>query len=94
MPNWYEAIFVTPSNHRVHHGLNKEYIDKNYGGVFIFWDRIFGTFAAERDDIEIVYGVSDQLNSWNPSGQIQRFIKIWPWTPGTPKKLAINLKRC
>lgn len=66
MPNWYEAIFVTPSNHRVHHGLNKEYIDKNYGGVFIFWDRIFGTFAAERDDIEIVYGVSDQLNSWNP----------------------------
>ena len=66
MPDWFETIFVTPSHHRVHHALNKEYIDKNYGGVFILWDKIFGSFAAEKQDIQIVYGVSDQLNSWDP----------------------------
>ncbi|MFD2165036.1 sterol desaturase family protein [Thalassotalea euphylliae] len=66
MPNWYEAIFVTPSHHRVHHALNRDYIDKNYAGVFILWDKLFGSFKAESDDIDIVYGVSGQLNSWNP----------------------------
>lgn len=66
LPSWYEAVMVTPSHHRVHHALNKEYIDKNYGGVFILWDKWFGSFAAEQKDIKIVYGVSDQLNSWDP----------------------------
>lgn len=66
MPNWFEAIFVTPSHHRVHHALNRDYIDKNYAGVFILWDKIFGSFQAEKDDVEIVYGVSQQLKSWNP----------------------------
>lgn len=66
LPDWFEAVMVTPSHHRVHHALNKEYIDKNYGGVFILWDKWFGSFAAEQNDIDIVYGVSDQLNSWNP----------------------------
>lgn len=66
LPDWYESIFVTPSHHRVHHALNKEYIDKNYGGVFIIWDKVFGSFAPEKPDVDIVYGVSDQLNSWNP----------------------------
>lgn len=66
LPGWYENLFVTPSHHRVHHALNKEYIDKNYGGVFIFWDKYFGSFAPEKADIEIVYGVCDQLNSWDP----------------------------
>lgn len=66
MPAWFEAIFVTPSHHRVHHALNKEYIDKNYAGVFILWDKLFGSFQAELRDNKIVYGVSHQLNSWNP----------------------------
>lgn len=66
LPQWFESLLVTPSHHRVHHGLNPEYIDKNYGGVFIIWDKCFGTFAAEKPDVEIVYGVSDQLKSWDP----------------------------
>ncbi|BDX04757.1 sterol desaturase family protein [Planctobacterium marinum] len=66
LPNWFEAIFVTPSHHRVHHALNREYIDKNYAGVFIIWDKIFGSFQAEKAGVEIVYGVSQQLNSYNP----------------------------
>jgi sterol desaturase/sphingolipid hydroxylase (fatty acid hydroxylase superfamily) len=61
-----EWIFVTPSNHRVHHARNPGYIDKNYGGVFILWDRIFGTFCAEDKGERCVYGVTKALRSWNP----------------------------
>ena len=53
---WMEWVMVTPSNHRVHHGQNPEYIDKNHGGVFILWDRLFGTFQPELDDVDIIYG--------------------------------------
>jgi sterol desaturase/sphingolipid hydroxylase (fatty acid hydroxylase superfamily) len=63
---WLEKIFITPSNHRVHHAKNPEYIDANYGGVFIIWDRIFGTYIEEKDDIRPVYGTVKALNSWNP----------------------------
>nr|XP_053643322.1 alkylglycerol monooxygenase-like [Cherax quadricarinatus] len=55
-----EWIINTPSHHRVHHGANKYCLDKNYGGFLIIWDRLFGTFAAEKDDEEIVYGLVDQ----------------------------------
>jgi alkylglycerol monooxygenase len=61
-----EWIFVTPSNHRVHHARNPEYIDKNYGGVFIVWDRLFGTFEDERADLPCAYGITTGLKSWNP----------------------------
>jgi alkylglycerol monooxygenase len=61
-----EWIFVTPSNHRVHHARNPEYIDKNYGGVFILWDRLFGTFKDERADMPCIYGITTGLKSWNP----------------------------
>ena len=61
-----EWIFVTPSNHRVHHARNPEYIDRNYGGVFILWDRMFGTFKDERADMPCVYGITTGLKSWNP----------------------------
>ena len=61
-----DYIFVTPSNHRIHHAQNKEYIDANYGGVFILWDRMFGTFIDEREDLKPIYGTSKPLNSWNP----------------------------
>lgn len=61
-----EWILVTPSNHRVHHARNPEYIDRNYGGVFILWDRLFGTFQDERVDVPCVYGITTGLKSWNP----------------------------
>jgi alkylglycerol monooxygenase len=61
-----EWIFVTPSNHRVHHARNAEYIDKNYGGVFILWDRWFGTFKDEREQSPCVYGITTGLHSFNP----------------------------
>lgn len=66
MPEWFEAVFVTPSNHRVHHAKNKIYVDKNYGGVFILWDRFFKTFQPELKEEKVVFGISTQLASWNP----------------------------
>jgi hypothetical protein len=57
---------VTPSNHRVHHARNDQYVDKNYGGVFIIWDRLFGTFQDELAEEPAVYGLRKPLNSWNP----------------------------
>ena len=65
MPKWYEFLFVTPSNHRVHHAKNKVYVDKNFGGVFL-WDRIFGTFQPELKEEKVIFGISTQLASWNP----------------------------
>jgi sterol desaturase/sphingolipid hydroxylase (fatty acid hydroxylase superfamily) len=61
-----EWFLVTPSNHRVHHARNPCYIDRNYGGVFIVWDRLFGTYTRERPDEPCVYGITHQLASWNP----------------------------
>ena len=59
-----EWIFNTPSHHRVHHGANEEYIDKNYGNLFIIWDRIFGTFEPERANVR--YGLVKNVNTFNP----------------------------
>jgi sterol desaturase/sphingolipid hydroxylase (fatty acid hydroxylase superfamily) len=61
-----EWIFVTPSNHRVHHARNERYLDKNYGGVFIVWDRLFGTYQDELAEERCVYGITKGLKSWNP----------------------------
>ncbi|MEM9690014.1 MAG: sterol desaturase family protein, partial [Pseudomonadota bacterium] len=61
-----DGILVTPSNHRVHHAQNTRYIDRNYGGMLIIWDRLFGTFQAELDNEPPIYGVRRPLNSWNP----------------------------
>ncbi len=63
---WFELFFVSPSNHRVHHAQNEEYIDKNYGGVFIIWDRLFGTFKEEEEDVSCIYGIRGPLKSFNP----------------------------
>ena len=57
MPAWFEWLFNTPSHHRVHHGSNPAQIDTNFAGVFMLWDRLFGTFVDERDAGEIRYGV-------------------------------------
>jgi sterol desaturase/sphingolipid hydroxylase (fatty acid hydroxylase superfamily) len=61
-----EKIIVTPSHHRVHHALNKEYIDKNYGQIFIIWDKVFGTFQEELPDVKPVYGITRPVRTWNP----------------------------
>jgi alkylglycerol monooxygenase len=63
---FYEWIFVTPSNHRVHHATNDRYVDKNYGGVFIIWDRLFSTFTEESEDEPCNYGIRKPIKSWNP----------------------------
>ena len=65
MPRWFEALMNTPSHHRVHHAVNPRYLDRNYAGVFIVWDRLFGTFEPERDDDRPRYGVVRQLGSFN-----------------------------
>lgn len=62
----FEAVLMTPSHHRVHHAQNERYIDKNYGGMFIIWDRLFGTYEPERDDDPVVFGVRKPLENWNP----------------------------
>lgn len=64
MPRWFEAVLNTPSHHRVHHGRDPKYIDKNYAGVFIIWDKMFGTFKEEEERPN--YGTTVPLKSWNP----------------------------
>ena len=63
---WYELFFVTPSNHRVHHAQNDIYIDKNYGGVFIVWDRLFSTFQEEQENEECIYGIRGAIKTFDP----------------------------
>ncbi len=66
MPRWFEAVMNTPSHHRVHHATNPCYLDRNYAGVFIVWDRLFGTFAPERADEPCRYGIVRNLPTFNP----------------------------
>ena len=61
-----EKIIVTPSHHRVHHAINKEYLDKNLGQIFIFWDKLFGTFQQELPTVKPVYGITRPVQTWNP----------------------------
>ena len=63
---WLEYILVTPSHHRVHHAINPEYMDKNYSQIFIIWDKLFGTFQPEKEEIPAVYGVTRAVHTWNP----------------------------
>ncbi len=63
---WLENIIVTPSHHRVHHAINPEYIDKNYGQIFILWDKLFGSFQPELPEVPAVYGVKRPVRTWNP----------------------------
>jgi len=62
----FDRIFASPSNHRVHHAVNDLYVDRNYGGILILWDRLFGTFQPELASVPCVYGTRDPLRSWNP----------------------------
>jgi len=78
-----EYIFVTPSSHRVHHGVNNEYLDKNYGGVFIIWDILFGTYAAEKE--KVVFGITERTGRlgfirahWHGFVQVANAVKNSP----------------
>ena len=75
---WLEGVLITPSNHRVHHAQNPVYLDRNYGGVFIFWDRLFGTFKEEDPAEPVVFGVTTPLASWNPLwANLQFYAQLW-----------------
>ncbi|MDB9853967.1 sterol desaturase family protein [Candidatus Marinimicrobia bacterium] len=63
---WFEKIIITPSHHRVHHAINPEYIDKNYGQILIIWDKLFGTYQKELINKEPVYGILNPAKTWNP----------------------------
>jgi sterol desaturase/sphingolipid hydroxylase (fatty acid hydroxylase superfamily) len=106
MPAWVEYIFATPSNHRVHHGTQEQYIDKNFGATFIFWDRIFGTF--EPEDEPVMYGITTNIsNKANPIfinfheltdmvndvKQAKGFRKKFFYIFGSPIKIAEEKKR-
>ena len=63
---WFDRWFCAPSNHRVHHAVNERYLDRNYGGILIVWDRLFGTYKTEDDEEPCVYGTRGLLKSWDP----------------------------
>lgn len=94
LPKPIEAIMNTPSHHRVHHGSNQEYIDKNYGGIFIVWDRLFGTFAEEKE--QVVYGITRPVASVNPFVVfLHGLTRLWRQlreTEGLGNKLALLIK--
>jgi sterol desaturase/sphingolipid hydroxylase (fatty acid hydroxylase superfamily) len=91
LPAWYEAVFNTPSHHRVHHGRNPAQIDTNFGGVLILWDRLFGTFVDERDAGRIEYGITNrQPTTLNPLRlNLDEWFAMWRdvWTCRDPRIL-------
>lgn len=75
---FFDRILVTPSNHRVHHAQNAQYIDRNYGGIFVLWDRLFGSFQEELDSDPVIFGVRKPLANWNPFwANIQVYAYLW-----------------
>jgi len=66
MPSWFEFVFNTPSHHRVHHASNIRYLDCNHAGVFIIWDRLFGTFSPEMKAEKVIYGLTMNIDTYNP----------------------------
>lgn len=79
LPRWFEAVFNTPSHHRVHHGSNPLQIDRNFGGVLIVWDKMFGTFVSEENAGKIVYGIGPrQPTTLNPIVlSLAEFFAMW-----------------
>ncbi|MEE9371626.1 MAG: sterol desaturase family protein [Saprospiraceae bacterium] len=78
LPQWFEFVFNTPSHHRVHHASNVRYLDRNHGGVFILWDRLFNTFSEEKDFEKPIYGLTKNINTYNPLRVISHeYHSIW-----------------
>ena len=91
---WLDGVLSTPSNHRVHHAVNPGYLDKNYGAIFVVWDRLFGSFKAETEPC--VYGTVKPLASWNPLWAVAQFYaELWQRVRATPRwrdKLRVVFK--
>lgn len=91
LPRWFEQIFNTPSHHRVHHGRNPKYIDRNHAGTLIIWDRMFGTFQEEEE--RPTYGVTKPVKTWNPVwANVQPVVDLtrqFVHTPGMGNKLKV-----
>lgn len=84
MPKWIESWMNTPSHHRVHHGLNRQYLDKNYGGFLIIWDKLFGTWEEEVE--EVFYGVTRPTRTWDPTAiNMQWWKYLWQDAVNTPR---------
>ena len=84
MPAWFEAVFNTPSHHRVHHGRNPQYIDRNHAGTFIVWDKMYGSFEPEGE--EVVYGITNPLNTWNPLwAQVHYWVELYRLARQAPR---------
>ncbi|HLT53014.1 MAG TPA: sterol desaturase family protein, partial [Flavobacteriaceae bacterium] len=66
LPKWFEAIMNTPSHHRVHHGSNPIYLDRNHAGILIIWDKLFGTFQPELETEKVHYGLVKNIDTYNP----------------------------
>ncbi len=66
LPKWIEAIMNTPSHHRVHHGSNPIYLDRNHAGIFIIWDKLFNTFQPELKEEKVIYGLTENITTYNP----------------------------
>ncbi|MFT5884313.1 MAG: sterol desaturase/sphingolipid hydroxylase (fatty acid hydroxylase superfamily) [Arcticibacterium sp.] len=78
LPKWYEAVFNTPSHHRVHHASNIRYLDRNHAGALIIWDKLFGTFSAELDTEKPVYGLTENINTFRPDKVVaHEYGAIW-----------------
>jgi sterol desaturase/sphingolipid hydroxylase (fatty acid hydroxylase superfamily) len=93
---WFDKVFASPSNHRVHHGQNDYCIDRNYGGLLMIWDHLFGTFVDERPDEKIIYGIRGALQTFDPiEANLSVYKKLWRETQATPgfwRKIRIWLR--
>jgi sterol desaturase/sphingolipid hydroxylase (fatty acid hydroxylase superfamily) len=75
---WFDRWFCAPSNHRVHHAVNDCYVDRNFGGILIVWDRLFGSYQEERADEPCVYGTRKPLGTWNPiTANLAVYAELW-----------------
>jgi hypothetical protein len=91
---WFDRVFCSPSNHRVHHAINDGYLDRNYGGILVLWDRMFGTFEPEVQ--ACIYGTRTPLNSWDPVwANLAVYAELWRRAVDAPRwadKLRVWLK--
>ncbi|MFN8308520.1 MAG: sterol desaturase family protein [Chitinophagales bacterium] len=86
MPAWFEALFNTPSHHRVHHASNVRYLDRNHGGILIIWDRLLGTFERERDEEKPQYGITKNIHTNNVFRiASHEYVDLWRDIKHTPK---------
>ena len=76
LPRWVEGVLNTPSHHRVHHGANEQYLDKNYAGILIVWDRLFGTYEPEGERVR--YGLTTNIKTYNPvQVAFHEYVALW-----------------